>query len=55
MQGLMMDIPLTITSIMRHAERVHGAQEIVSVTRITRVIDTPMPTRLRVLESSPMQ
>ncbi len=33
MQGLMMDIPLTITSIMRHAERVHGAQEIVSVTR----------------------
>jgi len=33
MQGLMMDFPLTITSIMEHAERVHGAQEIVSVTR----------------------
>ena len=32
MQGLMMDFPLTITSIMEHAERVHGAQEIVSVT-----------------------
>jgi len=30
---LMMDFPLTITSIMEHAERVHGAQEIVSVTR----------------------
>ena len=33
MQGLMMDMPLTITSIIRHAERVHGQQEIVSVTR----------------------
>ena len=27
MQGLMMDFPLTITSIMEHAERVHGAQD----------------------------
>ena len=33
MQGLMMDVPLTITSIIRHAERVHGQKEIVSVTR----------------------
>ena len=33
MQGLMMDFPLTITSIMAHAERVHGAQVIISVTR----------------------
>lgn len=33
MQGLMMNVPLTITSIIRHAERVHGAKEIVSVTR----------------------
>lgn len=33
MQGLMMDFPLTITSIMNHADRVHGSQEIVSVTR----------------------
>ena len=33
MNGLMMDIPLTITSVVRHAERVHGHQEIVSVTR----------------------
>lgn len=33
MNGLMMDVELTITSIMQHAERVHGAQEIVSVTR----------------------
>lgn len=33
MNGLMMDVPLTITSIMRHAEQVHGDQEIVSVTR----------------------
>jgi len=32
MQGLMMDIPLLITSIMRHAERNHGKREIVSVT-----------------------
>mgnify|MGYP006074563129 FL=1 len=33
MNGLMMDVPLTITSIISHAERVHGQQEIVSVTR----------------------
>ena len=32
MNGLMMDQQLTITSIMRHAERVNGDQEIVSVT-----------------------
>jgi len=32
MQGLMMDIPLLITSIMEHAERNHARQEIVSVT-----------------------
>jgi fatty-acyl-CoA synthase len=32
MQGLMMQAPLTITSIMRHAERVNGASEVVSVT-----------------------
>ena len=28
----MMDIPLLITSIVRHAERVHGHKEIVSIT-----------------------
>jgi acyl-CoA synthetase (AMP-forming)/AMP-acid ligase II len=33
MHGLMMDIPLTITSIMEHAELVNGDREIVSVTR----------------------
>jgi acyl-CoA synthetase (AMP-forming)/AMP-acid ligase II len=33
MNGLMMDVSLTITSIMTHAEQVHGNQEIVSVTR----------------------
>ena len=27
MQGLMMDLPLTITSIIRHAEAVHGHKE----------------------------
>ncbi|MEH6610876.1 MAG: 3-(methylthio)propionyl-CoA ligase [Halioglobus sp.] len=32
MNGLMMDQQLTITSIMRHAERVNGDKEIVSVT-----------------------
>jgi len=32
MYGLMMDVPLTITSIMRHAEINHGDAEIVSVT-----------------------
>ncbi|MCC5862519.1 MAG: long-chain fatty acid--CoA ligase [Gammaproteobacteria bacterium] len=32
MQGLMMDVPLTITALMRHSERLHGDQEIVSVT-----------------------
>ena len=33
MNGLMMDVPLTITSIMHHADRVNGDSEIVSVTR----------------------
>lgn len=32
MQGLMMDIPLLITSIMEHADRNHAGREIVSVT-----------------------
>jgi fatty-acyl-CoA synthase len=32
MRGLMMQAPLSITSIMRHAERVNGAREVVSVT-----------------------
>ena len=32
MQGLMMDVPLTITSIMRHADNNHAETEIVSVT-----------------------
>lgn len=32
MLGLMMDMPLTLTMIMRHGERNHGNQDIVSVT-----------------------
>jgi 3-(methylthio)propionyl---CoA ligase len=32
MNGLMMNVPLSITSIMEHAERVNGDTEIVSVT-----------------------
>jgi acyl-CoA synthetase (AMP-forming)/AMP-acid ligase II len=32
MQGLMMDVPLLIKSIVLHAERNHGDQEVVSVT-----------------------
>jgi len=32
MKGLIMDVPLTITSIMRHAEQNHPRTEIVSVT-----------------------
>lgn len=32
MHGLMMDSPLTITSLMKHAEKFHGDTEIVSVT-----------------------
>jgi len=32
MQGLMMNVPLLITDIMRHAERCHGDTEVVSVT-----------------------
>lgn len=32
MRGLMMDIPLLITSIMKHAEKNHPAREVVSVT-----------------------
>ena len=32
MQGLMMDMPLTITSILRHAQQNHGRQEVVSIT-----------------------
>ena len=33
MNGLMMDVRLSITAIMEHAERVNGDVEIVSVTR----------------------
>ncbi|MBA6414247.1 long-chain-fatty-acid--CoA ligase [Parahaliea sp. F7430] len=33
MNGLMMNSALTVTSILRHAERVNGSTEIVSVTR----------------------
>ena len=33
MNGLMMDVSLTITSIIQHAQRVHSDREIVSVTR----------------------
>ncbi len=32
MQGLMMDVPLTITGILRHAQQSHGDQEVVSIT-----------------------
>jgi acyl-CoA synthetase (AMP-forming)/AMP-acid ligase II len=32
MLGLMMDLPLTLTTVMRHGERNHGTREIVSVT-----------------------
>ena len=32
MQGLMMDQPLLISGLIRHAERHHGATEIVSKT-----------------------
>jgi len=32
MQGLMMDVPLTITGILRHARQNHGEQFIVSIT-----------------------
>ncbi|MDA1064794.1 MAG: long-chain fatty acid--CoA ligase, partial [Proteobacteria bacterium] len=32
MLGLMMDMPLLISSIATHAEKFHGGQEIVSVT-----------------------
>ncbi len=35
MHGLMMDLPLTVTAIMRHAERVYGIEEMVSVTHDT--------------------
>ena len=50
MHGLMMNVPLTITSIIRHAERVHGSKEIVSVTRdiLAIVIPIKMPSRARV-------
>ncbi|MEM6581237.1 MAG: long-chain-fatty-acid--CoA ligase [Pseudomonadota bacterium] len=33
MNGLMMNMPLTVTSIMEHADRVNGDAEIVSVTK----------------------
>ena len=32
MKGLMMDMPLTITTVMRHAEMYHGDREVVSAT-----------------------
>lgn len=55
MQGLMMDFPLTITSIMEHAERVHGAQEIVSVTRDNPAIATRTRSLLPVYANLRMQ
>ena len=30
MRGLMMDSPLTLSALLRHTERLHGAREIVS-------------------------
>ena len=35
MQGQMMDMPLTVTTVMRHAEMYHGEREIVSATSET--------------------
>ena len=35
MRGLMMDMPLTITSIMQHADQNHSQGEIVSVTAVS--------------------
>ena len=35
MKGLMMDMPLTITAVMQHAEMYHGNREIVSATSET--------------------
>ena len=32
MQGLMMDVPLTVTLVLRHAQLNHPGQEIVSIT-----------------------
>ncbi|MDE2655540.1 MAG: AMP-binding protein, partial [Gemmatimonadota bacterium] len=32
MKGLMMDYPLTVTSLMRHVEAQHGASEVYSLT-----------------------
>ena len=32
MRGLMMDVPLTITGILRHATQSHGDQQVVSIT-----------------------
>ena len=32
MQGLMMDVPLTIPLIVRHAEALHGAKLVISRT-----------------------
>jgi len=32
MQGLMMDVPLMISSLIRHADRYHGDTQIVSRT-----------------------
>ncbi|MEQ1802030.1 MAG: long-chain-fatty-acid--CoA ligase [Gammaproteobacteria bacterium] len=32
MQGLMMDVPLTVTGILKHARRNHAEQEVVSIT-----------------------
>ena len=53
MNGLMMDVPLTITSIVRHAERVHGHKEIVSITRDNPATATPIATVLRGRDSWP--
>jgi len=55
MHGLMMDTPLTITSVMKHAEKFHGGTEIVSVTNDNprhRYTYTDAFTRVRKLANS---
>ena len=44
MNGLMMNVPLSVTSIMEHAERVNGNVEIVSVTGDNPATAIPIAT-----------
>ena len=53
MKGLMMDYPLTVTSLMRHVEAQHGGSEVCSLTVENPRTGPPMPASSAVAPCSP--